>query len=364
MPVKEIYELMVELLEQGESFVLATIFSSAGSAPRTAGAYMLLRADGSSAGTVGGGLLEAQVQRMAPHLFEQKKSLVMHFSLTGQDASVLEMICGGEVDVLADYIDAANESYLQIFKELLAAMKNHRKAWQVLTLPDEAGEFGGTQRCLVKAQDPTVQGWGIAAVGGAGCAEFPEALVQEVMAQPEVSGTQYPVVVTLKGKRLLVEPAVHFGAVYLMGGGHISQKLAPLVRMIGFETIVVDDRPDYVSAERFPTADQRVLVESFDQALTKFKLDDASFIVIVTRGHLHDKTVLAQALRSPAAYIGMIGSLRKRDLIYEELEGEGFAREHFQRVHAPIGLRVGAESPEEIAIAIAGELIQVRSKRK
>ncbi|NPV75472.1 MAG: XdhC family protein [Anaerolineae bacterium] len=362
--MKEILESMVGLLRQGESFVLATIFSSSGSAPRTAGAHMIVRSGGDILGTIGGGMLEAQVQQAAPHLFERKKSLVKHFNLTGKDASVLEMICGGQVEVLVETIDAANETYLVIFEELLTAIKNHRKAWQILTLPEKEGEFDGAQRCLVKAQDPTVNGWGIAAVGGVACAEFPEALVSEVMARPEIMETQYPVVVNLQGRRLLVEPATHFGTVYLMGGGHISQKLAPLTHMIGFETIVVDDRPDFVSAERFPTADRRVLVQSFDRALEGFTLDSASYIVIVTRGHLHDKTVLAQALRSQAGYIGMIGSLRKRDLIYKELEESGFSREDFKRVHAPIGLPVGAESPEEIAIAIAGELIKVRSEKK
>jgi len=362
--MKEIFESIVGFLGQGESVVLATIFSSAGSAPRTAGAHMIVRSDGSILGTIGGGILEAQVQRAAPRLFENKKSLVRHFSLTGTDASVLEMICGGEVEVLAEYIDAANETYLKIFNELLAAMKSHRKAWQILTLPDGEGEFDGVQRCLVKAQDPTVHGWGIAALGGGGCSGFPEALVAEVMERSEIMATLYPVVVHLKDRRLLVEPATHFGSVYLMGGGHISQKLAPLTHMIGFETIVVDDRPDFVSAERFPTADQRVLTQSFDHALDGFALDSAAYIVIVTRGHLHDKTVLAQALQSQAGYIGMIGSLRKRDLIYKELEESGFSRDQFKRVYSPIGLPVGAESPEEIAIAIAGELIKARSEKK
>lgn len=362
--MKEILEALVRMLGQGESVVLATIFSSSGSAPRTAGAHMIVRADGSIAGTIGGGLLEARVQQAAPHLFENKKSLIVHFNLTGTDASVLEMICGGQVEVLVDYIDAANETYVQIFEQLLAAMKSHRKAWQILTLPEVTGEFEGVQRCLVKAQDPTVNGWGVAAQGGSACGEFPEALLSEVMSRPEIMETQYPVVIRLQEQRLLVEPATHFGSVYLMGGGHISQKLAPLTHMIGFETIVVDDRPDFISSERFPSADHRVLVGSFEQALEGFTLDSGSYIVIVTRGHLHDKTVLAQALQSQAGYIGMIGSLRKRDLIYKELEEAGFSRDEFKRIHAPIGLPVGAESPEEIAISIAGELIKARADKK
>lgn len=362
--MKEIFEEITRLLTQGESFVLATIFSSSGSAPRTAGARMIIRQDGSISGTIGGGILEARIQEAAPTLFEKKNALVKDFKLTGKDASVLEMICGGEVEVLAEYIDAQNSSYLAIYQELLAAIQAHRSAWQIITLPETEGEFSGSQRCLVRSQDPTIKGWGVVATGGSlGCDQIPEAILREVMQQPEIATTQYPLVVKLSNRRLLIEPVTYFGTVYLMGGGHISQKLAPLARMAGFETIVIDDRPEFVSAERFPNADRRVLVKSFDEALQEFTIDANSYIVIVTRGHLHDKTVLAQVLKSQPGYIGMIGSLRKRDLIYKELEQAGFQRSEFQRVHSPIGLPIGAESPEEIAISIAAELISMRAKK-
>jgi xanthine dehydrogenase accessory factor len=362
--MKDIFEMMISLLGQGESFVLATLFSSSGSAPRTAGAYMIMRADGTTHGTIGGGLLEAKVQQAAPELFKKKNSAIMQFKLTGKDASVMEMICGGEVEVLVEYIDSGDETYLNLFKEFLAAMKSHRKAWQILSLPETGGEFSGAGRCLVTAKDPTVHGWAVTAATGKPNEEIPGELVNEVMERPEISQTQYPVVMPFPGRRILVEPATHFGTVYLMGGGHISQKLAPLTHMIGFETVVVDDRPEYVSEERFPTADRRVLVDSFSLALNQFSLDSGSYIIIVTRGHLHDRAVLAQALQSQAGYIGMIGSLRKRNLIYDQLEENGFSREDFQRIHAPIGLPIGAESPEEIAVSIAGELIKVRSGKK
>lgn len=360
--MKDLFETMTHLLEAGESVVLATLFSSSGSAPRTAGAYMVLRSDGTSHGTIGGGSLEGKIQQAAPEFFEKKNSAIKQFHLTGKDASVMEMICGGEVEVLVEYIDAGNETYRNLFKEFLAAMKSHRKAWQILSLPETEGEFAGTAHCLVVAKDPTIQGWAVTTVAGKPGQEIPADVVSAVMERPEIGETQYPLVIPFPGRRILVQPATHFGTVYLMGGGHISQKLAPLTHMLGFETVVIDDRPEYVSEERFPNADRRLLVDAFDQALGRFHLDGSAYVVIVTRGHLHDKTVLAQALHSQAAYIGMIGSLRKRDLIYKELEESGFSRESLlQRVHAPIGLHIGAESPEEIAVAIAGELVKVRS---
>jgi xanthine dehydrogenase accessory factor len=151
------------------------------------------------------------------------------------------------------------------------------------------------------------------------------------------------------------------GTLFLFGGGHVSQKLAPLADTLGFRIVVVDDRSEFANPERFPQAEEFVVPDSYENAIQQGDIDAESYLVIVTRGHLHDKTVLAQALRTPAAYIGMIGSIRKRDAIYDELRAVGFTDHDFRRVHSPIGLKIGAESPEEIAVSIAAELIQVRS---
>jgi xanthine dehydrogenase accessory factor len=170
--------------------------------------------------------------------------------------------------------------------------------------------------------------------------------------------------VNYAGERYLVEPVCDFGTVFIFGGGHISQKLAPLARLVGFRVVVLDDRPEFVEPTRFPQADGCILVGSFEHALEEITVDPDSYLVIVTRGHLHDKTVLAQALHSEAAYIGMIGSRRKRDAIYTELATQGFSPADFKRVFSPIGLPIEAETPEEIAVSIMAELIQVRAGRK
>jgi xanthine dehydrogenase accessory factor len=131
--------------------------------------------------------------------------------------------------------------------------------------------------------------------------------------------------------------------------------------MVDFRTVVIDDRAEYANAERFARADRINVVPSFHQAFDGLDIDRDSFLVILTRGHLHDKTVLEQALKTDAGYIGMIGSRRKRDLIYRELLDKGFTSEDLGRVHAPIGLAIDAETPEEIAVSIVAELIQVRA---
>jgi xanthine dehydrogenase accessory factor len=131
---------------------------------------------------------------------------------------------------------------------------------------------------------------------------------------------------------------------------------------VGFRTVVVDDRPEFANPSRFETAGEIRVVEDFAHAFTGLNADVDAYVVILTRGHRHDKTVLAQALRTQAVYIGMIGSRRKRDDVYAALLQEGFSGEDLQRVHCPIGIAIHAETPEEIAVSIVGELIAVRAK--
>jgi xanthine dehydrogenase accessory factor len=125
----------------------------------------------------------------------------------------------------------------------------------------------------------------------------------------------------------------------------------------------VDDRAEFVSRDRFPQADELLAVSSFESAFAGIPVGDHSYVVIVTRGHGGDQAILRQALRCRPDYIGMIGSRRKRGLIYEQLAGEGFTPDDLSRVHCPIGLPIGAETPEEIAISIAAELIATRAGR-
>jgi len=133
--------------------------------------------------------------------------------------------------------------------------------------------------------------------------------------------------------------------------------------MVGFKTVVLDDRSEYANSERFPASSEITLLESFDR-LPELAIDEDGYIVIVTRGHLHDKTILAQALKTKAGYIGMIGSRRKREKIFEVLAGDGFGKQDFDRVYSSIGIDIGAETPQELAVSIVGELIKVRAEKE
>ena len=163
-------------------------------------------------------------------------------------------------------------------------------------------------------------------------------------------------------KLVLIEPAAVPKEALLFGAGHVAKATAQLCAMTGFRVTVVDDRSEFANVHRFPEADAVFEIDSFENALSQFAISSDTFIVIFTRGHLHDKTVLAQALETDAGYIGMIGSRKKRDKIFLALQAAGFSQSALDRVHSPIGLVIGAETPEEIAVSIAAELIQERAR--
>jgi xanthine dehydrogenase accessory factor len=160
---------------------------------------------------------------------------------------------------------------------------------------------------------------------------------------------------------IFVEPILPPVSLYIFGAGHVSINLYKVAKGAGFDVTVVDDREAYASRERFPEANG-VIAEDFDRVMARLVPNESSYIVIVTRGHRDDMRILRWAVQTPARYIGMIGSKRKTIGIFRELTKEGLAPERFERVHAPVGLDIGAVTPEEIAVAITAELIAVRRR--
>jgi xanthine dehydrogenase accessory factor len=187
--------------------------------------------------------------------------------------------------------------------------------------------------------------------------------VEELQDLAKRGGT-YDRIAAETGARTYVEPIGMQGTAYIFGAGHCGEKLAPVLSTVGFYTVVVDDRAEFASASRFPSADRILVPESFENIIEGLPIDEESYIVIVTRGHMHDRNVLKQALETPAGYVGMIGSKKKVAETLRALEEAGFSPENIARVHAPIGISIGAETPEEIAVSIAAQLIQVRAARR
>jgi xanthine dehydrogenase accessory factor len=146
--------------------------------------------------------------------------------------------------------------------------------------------------------------------------------------------------------------------------GHCGEKLVHMLHIVGFNTVIIDDREEFANALRFPDADEILVPDEMDRPFDEILFNRECYIVIVTRGHLHDETVLRAPLRTDAFYIGMIGSRKKRETIYDHLRADGYTEADIARVYSPIGLPIGAETPEEIAVSITAEMIRVRAEKK
>ena len=199
-------------------------------------------------------------------------------------------------------------------------------------------------------------------LGGLGDPSVEEAVIRDCLKAIESgksSSYSYPPTKERGEVVAFIEVAEVEPALLVMGAGHIAQPLVKMAKTVGFHVTVLDDRPDFASKERFPEAD-RVIAADFAETLRTYPVTGASYLVLVTRGHKNDEACLRQVINSPAAYIGMIGSRRRVKAVFMHLEKEGTTVEALRRVHAPIGLDIHAETPEEIAISIVAELVQIR----
>lgn len=337
----DMWERVTTRLAAGQSVVRAAIVTQEGSAPRTAGASMLVFSDGGSWGTVGGGLVEARVLEAAVEVLASGTPRIMDFNLTGEMAAGADMICGGSLRVFVERLDP---DMAGLFATLTGRVSAGERCLLATSLDP------GKERVLLAAD-----GRRIGLSGAAGSADAADRTLARAGAD-----IQAPVCVEAGGGRYFLEPCQGRPRVFLIGAGHVARATAQAASLAGYAVIVLDDRPDFASPERFPTAAQVAVVPSLDDCFAGRTLTSRDLVVIVTRGHLHDASVLAQTLATPAGYVGMIGSRRKRDAIYDRLVASGVARADLDRVHAPIGLDIGAETPEEIAISIVAELIASR----
>jgi xanthine dehydrogenase accessory factor len=252
----DIFDELVRLRRQGQKCALATIVQVRGSIPSYESAKLLVREDGSMAGTIGGGCVEAEVWNAARDVIASEKPRRLSFNLSQDAAYDNGLICGGQLEVF-------------------------------------------------------------------------------------------------------VEPVLPVPVVYVFGAGHISKSLSTVASLAGFSTVVIDNRESFANRERFPDAAE-VHAAEYEEIFPKLAVNENSYVIIVTRGHRDDMRVLRLAAAAPARYIAMIGSKRKVINVIKELEREGLPREALRRIHAPMGLAIGAVTPEEIAISVAAEMIAVR----
>jgi xanthine dehydrogenase accessory factor len=335
----ELLKTLNDWLSGGHPVASATIVTHEGSTPRSAGSKMLLRSDGTMYGTVGGGLVEAQVLTAAASVLDDGEARMLDFDLTGEMAAGADMICGGKLRVFLERIGPGSDG--ELYAELFRRVERGENC--LLAVP-----MGCGPRSLVPSRGP--------ALG----ADLPGSLLESA----RVAGRDChaPVVFAAMSNRWFLEPWRAPSRLYIAGAGHVSRPTAQIAALAGFHVTVMDDRPEFANAERFPQAHE-LRTQDLHSCLEGLPIGPDASLVIVTRGHVHDADVLAQALRTPAGYIGMIGSRRKRDSVYQRLRSQGFTDSDLARVHCPVGLDIGAETPEEIAVSIVAELIQDRASR-
>lgn len=342
------YARVAELLAARERLALCAILRLTGSGPRRAGAKMLVREGGGSEGTVGGGVLEVKAAAWAREVLRIGQALCRAFALDLQQASDEGMTCGGEVEVLVELLDGTTPPVRDFFAQVAHLLTRGERGC-LTTAISRDGDTVATDYFLVAG------GRSVASLSWTG-----HALPEDLLHGPAPAT---PHLIERGTIRYFVEPLAPLVTVYIFGGGHIGARLVPLCHLLGFRTVVVDDRAEFASRDRFPLAGDLIAAPSFDRIVDDLPIDEDSYVVIVTRGHGGDQAILRQVLRRRPGYIGMIGSRRKRGLIFEQLAREGFTPDDLSRVHCPIGLPVGAETPEEIAVSIAAELIATRAGR-
>jgi len=355
--MKEILDETLRLLESGQDFALVKLAADRGSTPRAAGAEMLVRRDGSIAGTIGGGLLELTMMKAAREVLEERRSRVTDMGLAGTDVeSEDKMICGGTAEVLITYVPAGDPALLAVCRAARAALSAPRRAWLFTVLPAGEGDAGtgdaGAEAFEAAAVEYCLLGDDESVVGAQPCE--PRVLRTAVGKIAVHGSTRLP-----DGRSVLVESLEPAATVVICGGGHVGQALAPVALNAGFRVVVIDDREEFANPQRFAGA--TVMLAPFAGALARVGIAEHSYVVIVTRGHVHDMDMLGQALRTPARYVGLMASRGKRARIWSALEKAGFGEDDLARVHSPIGLDIGAETPAELAVSIVAELIQVRA---
>ena len=348
--IEDVFRKAIDILEEGGNAAMSTIISSKGSLPMSEKSKMLVTPEGNIIGTVGGGCLEADVWTEARRVMDEGKSNIQQFVLTEKYAGESGLNCGGVVEILTEPLPEAGS---EIFRAVLELKDTGHRGTLVTILTDHPNYPDGWRKLLM-CDDGT-------AVGSFGDPVL-EAFVMEHGWQV-LQGENFAVVDYQspdgEALQLFMEPVLPTPTVYVFGGGHVSFFVVRAAELAGFKVKVIDDRPAFANKERFPQADETIVM-AFDEVRETFDFGQDDYLVLVTRGHQHDQQILEQLYDCQARYVGMIGSKSKISKMWKRLEAKGIDRGFLDRVHAPIGLNIGADSPEEISISIVSELIRER----
>ena len=285
---------------------------------------MALLPDGTWLGTVGGGAVENLVQqRAAAVIGGTVPGGLEHYSLGGE-ASATGMVCGGAVTVC---IQCLGKTQLPALERLTQFLQSGTPCMLIISNMEQVPDLTAYRE-----------------------EELPESLANCPQTAPLLEDGVY------------TEPMGRDGVLYLFGGGHVGQALAPMLSQVGFRVVVFDSREEIARPQNFPGA-ERVVLGSFEHIGEQVQLTPRDYAVIMSPGHRHDLEVLCQVLEQRPCYVGCMGSRKKKAFLWGELERRGFSREQMEAIHLPIGLDIGGETPAEIAVSVTAQLIQVRAGR-
>ncbi len=339
-----LFQCALSLFEAGHPFASAVVLEAMESSPVKAGARALIQRDGTIHGTVGGGAVEAEVQRQARTVIDSGNPALLDFDLHGPGVHEGSPICGGRMRLLVTPVAPANKAD---YRQAVEALARRESGVWVTTL---------RKRRKLQVLSDYVAGQEIAS----NTRSHLQTMLRSCLAQrqPQLHLLRQS---TPGGKEeLFVEPVTPAPMLVIVGGGHIGQAVAAQASHLDFDIVVIEDRPEFVKAALFPPG-TRTLCGAVPDQLATIPFDHQTFIVLVTRGHQQDSLALRACIRQPVAYIGMIGSRRKVPLIRRQFLRAGWASaSEFGRVYAPIGLDIGAVTPAEIATSILAQIIAVR----
>ena len=342
--MRELLQILTEGLRRSEEWILCQVVETRGSTPQKAGAIMIVASDGSQAGTLGGGCVEAEVKQTALRNAGRLGSQLHNFILDHDYAWADGLICGGKMVIAAETLNGiAALRYYEAYARLLEAGEGFTEAVVVDPIKAHRPELAIASRFLFGPSGQIVASWpeGLAAgdIEATPLAERPRPAV--------TAGIAF--LPTLPRVRLVI-----------VGAGHVGQAVAALASQADFDVWMVDDRQEYANSERIPSA-QRHLVGPIEEILANLDITEHTYALIVTRGHGHDQEALFHLAPTIAPYVGLIGSRRKIRLIMESLLDAGISEESVQRVTAPVGFDIGSQTVPEIAISIVAELIARRN---
>jgi xanthine dehydrogenase accessory factor len=344
--VQEIVRVLASALNANRPVAYCRLVETRGSTPQKAGAMMLVYEDGSQAGTLGGGCVEAEVKRRALAVLHKGKAEVATFQLDSDYGWDDGLICGGRMQILIDPIrDPAARSY---FLTLAKANEQGQGVTEAIVFSGESSGIQAPASYLFDAHE-------------------------KLMASLYATTSDVPTPVTQYLQPLATRPRPYasHGIAYLptdprcrlliVGGGHVGQAVAALAVDLQFDVWVVDDRADVISEERFPRA-QRRIAGSIEEVLANVEITPDTYCMIVTRGHNHDEEALFHLADRGARYVGMIGSRRKIKMIFDDLIDKGISADALERVYAPLGIDIGSQTVPEIAVSICAELVSHRNR--